>query len=172
MTVARVATTFLLTRCPQVSGELTYSDSVCNADQVLHKGQWVHLTAGSGASFTVRNQSATQPLRFLELGIVSPKYGVAPRTSTIAAAETVDGWAAVPLTLEADVRLRLGTLSSEAALSVELEPGRRAYLLAVEGTVKAGTAERLDQYDGAHVQGDLVLSGQQAWLLMLETKKT
>jgi hypothetical protein len=52
---------------------------------------------------------------------------------------------------------------------VQLEVGRRAYVLVLTGSVIVGS-ETLVQGDGARLNGALLLSGHDAWVLLIETK--
>ena len=60
-------------------------------------------------------------------------------------------------------------LSNEGGLELQLEKGRKAYLLTITGNVTAG-AEKLESGDGARLAGDTTLVGQCAMVLMIETK--
>jgi len=135
-----------------LSGALAHRDST-GIGSVLHPGQVQRMTAGSGIAHSEMNHSNTEPVHFLQIWILPEVAGLRPeyeerffsrdqlrdQLHLIASRRGLDG----SLTIHRDVRIYAAVLSTAACVTLELEPGRHAWVQVAAGRVTAQAHDRV-----------------------------
>lgn len=184
-----------------VEGVLTHQDSTGTRES-LGRGSVQFMSAGSGIQHSEHNLE-DRPLRFIQIWIntrttgLTPQYGgfdgasaaaVAMRKNALAqlvgdrkggGAKAAD----VPVAIEQDCSMHVAELDPGKSVSRPLASGRQAYLLCVEGALRAadasggggGSSKACDlvRHDAAEVRGDggtlqLTAGAEGCHLLLLE----
>jgi len=175
-----------------VDGELTHKDSM-GEDETLGRGSIQFMSAGTGVRHSEHNWHREKDLRFIQSWIVPRKRGLRPNYGSMlggAAAEAArrDQWAHLvsdasgsaktPVQISQDCNVFVAELSRGASPGTfELEPGRQAYVLCVEGEASLeGDAAGLRRHDAAELKGPLSLrwtaGSTGAMLLLFEMAHT
>ena len=160
-----------------LSGALRHRDSLGNGS-VIRPGEVQFMSAGRGVEHSEFNDSREEPLHLLQMWVLPAERGTTPRYDqrAIPAAERSNRLrlAASPdgrddsLQIGQDASLYVGDLAPGAALSMDLDARRRAWLHVASGRLRLGDLE-LGPGDGAALVGEagLALEGlEQAELVL------
>jgi redox-sensitive bicupin YhaK (pirin superfamily) len=152
-----------------VDGTLEHKDSLGTVG-ILTPGIMQRMSAGTGIRHSEYNGSKTEPVHFYQIWIVPGKQGAAPayedrlfsaegRRNKLQLLASPDG-AEGSLILQQDARAYAVDLDAGAEVTLELPPGRHAWVQAVRGQVDialsgdAKALEPLSEGDGAAVSGE------------------
>mmetsp|Transcript_7213 Transcript_7213/g.19324 ORF Transcript_7213/g.19324 Transcript_7213/m.19324 type:complete len:281 (+) Transcript_7213:14-856(+) len=154
-----------------VHGALTHEDSMGTCES-LGRGSIQFMTAGTGVAHSEFNADPEKPLRFIQMWIVPRKRGLAPNYGSMvaetassclntwshlvadAAATASKSGADAPVKINQDVNIFVARLEKGKTLPLQVEPGRQAYFLQVEGSVTLTCAQEsveLHQHDAAEL---------------------
>eukprot|EP00188_Purpureofilum_apyrenoidigerum_P004455 Plantae.Rhodophyta-Purpureofilum_apyrenoidigerum.ctg5054.p1 GENE.Plantae.Rhodophyta-Purpureofilum_apyrenoidigerum.ctg5054~~Plantae.Rhodophyta-Purpureofilum_apyrenoidigerum.ctg5054.p1 ORF type:complete len:311 (-),score=34.54 Plantae.Rhodophyta-Purpureofilum_apyrenoidigerum.ctg5054:120-926(-) len=149
-----------------VHGKLSHKDSMGTVES-LGRGSIQFMTAGTGVMHSEFNDSATEPLRFVQMWItpnrrgLRPNYGSAPGDDLSSRQDTWDHLVAptgsqtkAKAQVNQDVNMYVAELSQGAEINLPLGPSRQAYVLAVEGSHSLafdGQIKELHQQDAAEI---------------------
>eukprot|EP00419_Tripos_fusus_P023665 CAMPEP_0172699132 /NCGR_PEP_ID=MMETSP1074-20121228/29967_1 /TAXON_ID=2916 /ORGANISM="Ceratium fusus, Strain PA161109" /LENGTH=285 /DNA_ID=CAMNT_0013520285 /DNA_START=9 /DNA_END=866 /DNA_ORIENTATION=+ len=160
-----------------VDGQLTHKDST-GTEETIGRGSIQFMTAGTGIRHSEHNLQPRTPLRFVQMWVVPRRRGLRPNYGSMlgdemAAASRRDHWAQVvsdvegpvpaPVQINQDCSMFVAELSPNAsAPSFDLQDGRQAYMLCLEGTVwirgdEGGKHILLRRHDAAELTGGLAL---------------
>ncbi len=145
-----------------LEGALAHEDSLGNRS-VMPRGEVQIMSAGTGVTHSEFNDSAAEELQFLQMWVLprerggEPRYGQLPLLEAdlegsirlVVAPEAEDA----PLAIRADARMHVGRLDGGQAASVELAPGRGAYVHNARGRVKLN-GQVLEPGDGAAIEDE------------------
>lgn len=150
-----------------VHGKLTHKDSM-GTEECLGRGSIQFMTAGTGISHSEYNDTE-KPLRFIQTWIEPEKDGLRPNYGSFNAATTTiqhgknqvihlasdikDSSSQTPVKLNQDVNCHAAELELGKSVSLDLPPGRQAYFLCIEGTLKVD-GEMLSKYDACEIHAD------------------
>jgi redox-sensitive bicupin YhaK (pirin superfamily) len=140
-----------------VEGALEHKDSI-GTGSVIRPGDVQRMSAGTGVRHSEFNASKTEPVHFLQIWIIPSRMGVAPgyeqkafadeaKAGRLAVVASPDGRAG-SLTIHADALVYAGTFDEGAKGTLELAPGRHAWVQVVRGKVRVN-GESLGAGDGA-----------------------
>ena len=140
-----------------LDGVLEHKDSMGNGSQ-MRPGEVQLMSAGSGVTHSEFNGSETEPLHFLQMWVFPRSTGTPPRYEQRAYPETErrgalrlvvspDG-ADGSLRIDQDARMFVSILGPGEEASMDLGPGRIAWVHVARGRVKLGDTE-LGPGDGA-----------------------
>ncbi|QEA14218.1 pirin family protein [Comamonas flocculans] len=132
-----------------LSGELAHRDSMGNV-QAIPPGDVQRMSAGSGVMHSEFNHAQGQETHFLQIWILPDVQGVSPsyeqtrvpdsakrgRLHLIAAPMGQGG----AVGMHADARLYAGLFDGDEAARLVIEPGRKAYVHLVRGTLDVNGA--------------------------------
>ncbi len=163
-----------------LEGALEHKDSMGNGS-VLRPGDVQRMSAGSGVTHSEFNPSATQGVHFLQIWIQPNVKGIAPgyeETALRGCGQDAVGCALIAspdgaqgsVTIHQDARVYASLLDGNDRMSHALQPGRRAFVHLVRGTV-AVNGQPLSSGDAAQISGaDAVdiSSGHSAELLLFD----
>jgi redox-sensitive bicupin YhaK (pirin superfamily) len=154
-----------------VNGHLTHKDSMGTAE-TLTRGAVQFMTAGSGVTHSEHNLNTESPLRFIQIWITTrqrglkPNYGSAPgsveeRSNRFAhLVKDVKDTApsSAPIQINQDANIYVSEITSGNTVEFVVKENRQAYLLCVEGGVKATSSEggdpvNLAQHDAMEIRG-------------------
>jgi redox-sensitive bicupin YhaK (pirin superfamily) len=153
-----------------VHGHLTHKDSMGTAE-TLTRGAVQFMTAGSGVTHSEHNLDKDKPLRFIQIWIstrqrgLKPNYGsslgsIEERTNRFAhlVTDVQNTASSAPIKINQDANIYVSEISSGKSVEFVINENRQAYLLCVEGGVKAqssdGSADvSLAQHDAAEIRG-------------------
>ena len=127
-----------------LAGELAHQDSMGNGS-TIRPGDVQRMSAGSGVRHSEFNPSASAPVHFLQIWILPREKGLVPsyeqkhfaagqkrgRLALIASPDAAEG----SVRIHQDARLYAGLLDGAERASLELSPGRLAYVHVVRGSV-------------------------------------
>jgi len=154
-----------------LEGAIEHKDSLGTGSTIL-PGDVQRMTAGTGVRHSEFNPSKTEPVHFLQIWILPEKTGLAPsyeqrtfppdetkgKLRLVASRQGRDG----SVTVHQDVQLFAGNLAKGERASVDLSPGRKAWVQVASGAVSVNE-HRLGEGDGAAVerekQLEIVASG-------------
>ena len=158
-----------------VKGELTHKDST-GTSETLGRGGIQFMTAGTGVRHSEYNRNGGQPLRFIQMWFTPRTTGLPPRYGSCAgdAAARRQGWVhlvgdvaddtrAPPVKFNADANIYATELAAGTTLDFDLQAGRQAYLVQLEGDAAVAGAHgeaQLAQHDGAELLGPSALRFQ------------
>jgi redox-sensitive bicupin YhaK (pirin superfamily) len=145
-----------------LEGELEHGDSMGNGS-VIRPGDVQRMSAGTGVVHSEANHSKTGRVRFLQIWIEPERRGLPPgyeqksfsederrgALRLVASREGRDG----SVTVHQDVSLYTGLLDAGQKASVDLAPGRRAWVQVAKGAV-AVDGQELAEGDGAAIEGE------------------
>jgi len=167
-----------------VDGQLTHQDSL-DSRETLGRGSIQYMTAGSGVRHSEHNWQE-RPLRFVQSWIVPRRRGLQPKYGSMVGDEVTtearkDKWAhyvsdvkgskntAIQINQDCNVFATELTPGTSAPL-FDLQQGRQAYMLCVEGEASIGAEEQLRAHDAAELKGPLALeavAGNRGALVLL-----
>lgn len=148
-----------------VEGELTHQDSLGNG-RTLTKGQVQYMSAGKGILHSEFNRT-DKLLRFLQIWILpdaqnyEPNYGDYDfvwedrESAWLQIASGKDGSA--PVKINQDMNVSVVNLKAGSEISYELQEGRQAYLIQIEGTGSLN-GNMLTERDAAEIVDERTLS--------------
>jgi hypothetical protein len=140
---------------------------------VIVPGDLQRMSAGTGVVHSEANHSKTDRVRFLQIWIEPEKRGLAPgyeqksfseeqRRGALRLVASRDGREG-SVTVHQDVSLYAGLLGAGQKATVELAPGRRAWVQVARGSV-AVDGQALGEGDGAAIDGqaNVTIEGRDA----------
>jgi len=152
-----------------LDGALAHRDSL-GTGSVIRPGDVQRMSAGTGISHSEYNDSASEPVHFLQIWIVPAGRGLPPgyeqrhfpaeaRAGRLRLIASPDG-ADDSVTVHQDVRLYAALLDADQSASLPLQDGRIAWVQVARGEV-AVNGQRLAAGDGAALDREtaLVLDG-------------
>lgn len=149
-----------------ISGHLRHRDST-GGTAVIGPGDIQHMSAGSGVTHSEINDSPTEPVHLLQIWIEPESQDITPSHEEAHAGTTTDrnrlkliaskNPPAGALPVNADVRLYAATLDAGRAATLDLAPGRHAWIQVIRGRLTANSSP-LSSGDGAAVSGETKLS--------------
>jgi len=162
-----------------VEGALEHRDSMGNGS-VIRRGDVQRMSAGTGITHSEFNPSPDERMRLLQIWIEPARPGGTPsyeqqhfteaerrgRLRLIASSDGRDD----STTVGQDVSVYAGLLDAGDRVTLDLAPGRHAWVQLVEGTVSVGD-EKLTKGDGAAVSDEASLqftSSEGAELLVFD----
>jgi redox-sensitive bicupin YhaK (pirin superfamily) len=142
-----------------LDGELAHKDSMGNGS-VIRPGDVQRMSAGTGVRHSEFNHSASQVTHFLQIWIEPAVQGIAPgyeekrfdaaakrgRLRLVASRDGADG----SVTIHQDARVYAGLFDGDERATLELAPGRRAYVHVARGAIEID-GERLAAGDAAMI---------------------
>lgn len=162
-----------------VDGELSHGDSMGN-ERTLSRGQVQYMSAGTGVFHKEQNLSEN-PMRLLQLWIVPDKKGYQPDYGDVLFTEEdrKNQWlwiasnkeSSAPVKVNQDVNLYVTELDKGRELLFEVEKGRQAYFVQIEGTSSINGVE-LKERDSLEVREEsLKINGKEkSHILVIEMK--
>jgi len=178
-----------------VDGQLTHKDSM-GTEETIGRGSIQFMTAGTGIRHSEHNLQPRTPLRFIQMWVVARRKGLRPNCGSMmgdemAVASRRDQWAQVvsdvespvpaPVQINQDCNMFVTELSSDSSAPLfDLQDGRQAYMLCLEGTVairgdEGGKQVRLRRHDAAElIDGlmlELVAGPEGAFILLVEMSR-
>jgi len=162
-----------------LEGGLEHKDST-GGGGVIRPGEIQFMRAGTGVTHSEYNDSASEPVHFLQIWIVPDARGLKPAYGQVAFDRDLARRAFVLLAskdgrdgsiqVHQDVELRVGLIGSGEGRELPLRPGRSAWVHVARGSVSLnGTV--LGEGDGAAVSEEERLSfagGQDAEVLVFD----
>ena len=144
-----------------LEGELQHRDSMGNGE-VIHAGEFQHMTAGSGITHSEFNPSPTTT-HLYQIWLLPRQKGLKPgysqrlfpaeeKRGKLRLVASPDG-ADDSLTIQQDARIFLGEFDEGTPLRHALAPGRHGWLQVVRGLVRLGK-ETLVAGDGVAVSDE------------------
>lgn len=163
-----------------VDGELTHGDSMGNKN-TLGRGQVQYMSAGTGVYHSEHNLGENI-LRFLQIWIFPDKKGYKPnygdyrfkwderKNNWLHMVSGIDGIA--PIKINQDVNIYSLNLEEGKEITFEVENGRQAYLVQIEGKSFINDMT-LDMRDGIEIVEEKlsVKAETSAHILIIEMKK-
>jgi quercetin 2,3-dioxygenase len=148
-----------------LEGELAHKDNVGNAS-VIRPGDVQRMSAGTGVLHSERNPSPSQPVHFFQIWLMPARKGITPgyeqktfddsekrgRLRLVGARDGRDG----AITVHADADLYAGLLASGESATLDLQPGRHAWVQVARGAVTVN-GQLLAEGDGAAVSDETAL---------------
>ena len=133
-----------------LSGELAHKDSMGNGS-VIRPGDVQRMSAGAGIRHSEFNPSSTEPVHFLQIWIQPGVLGIEPgyeerhfsdtekqgRLKLIASPDGADG----SVLIHQDAFVYVGRFDGDEQAELELTTGRRSYVHAVRGKIRANGIE-------------------------------
>lgn len=162
-----------------LSGELAHQDSMGNIESIP-PGDVQRMSAGTGVRHSEFNHAKDQTTHFLQIWIQPNITGIAPgyEQKTIPAAQkrgtlrliaSPDG-AQDSVTIHADARLYAGLFDGDENARLALDPGRKAYVHLVRGTLEVND-QRLDPGDALLLESEPLVTlskGRDAEVLVFD----
>lgn len=149
-----------------LSGSLAHQDSLGNGS-VLTAGDLQRMTAGSGVQHSEMNPSLDEPAHFLQIWILPEKEGLAPsyQEANLADEDKRGGLHLVAsghgsngvLKIHQDVDLYATVLRSSETATLDLRPGRHAWVQVIRGNASVN-GQDLEPGDGAAVSDERALT--------------
>ena len=152
-----------------LEGALGHRDSMGNGS-VIRPGEVQRMSAGTGVMHSEHNASDDGKVHFLQIWILPDRRGHRPgyeqkafpveerrgRLRLVASPDGADG----SVTIHQDARLYLANLDGDERASLDLAPGRHAWVHVARGSVEVN-GERLGPGDGAALSDErtVALSG-------------
>ncbi len=153
-----------------IDGALEHKDSM-GTTQAIGPGDFQLTTAGSGITHSEYNPSPDEPMRFVQIWILPDEQNVAPsyahlthdteasrnRLRLTASPDGLDG----SMRMHADARLYVSQLDDGASVSLDLAPGRHAWVQVTRGTVRVtagGQTVVLSEGDGAAISDEAAVT--------------
>ena len=149
-----------------LEGGLAHKDST-GTDGVIRPGDVQRMSAGTGVMHSEFNASKTDTVHFLQIWLMPARQGIKPgyeqkafpppekrgRLRLVASPDAADG----SLTIHTDARVYAGLFDKGEAATLELGPGRHAWLHVASGKVKVNGTE-LGEGDGAAFSNERAIS--------------
>lgn len=148
-----------------LDGALAHRDSM-GTGSVIRPGDVQRMSAGTGVLHSEMNPSQTEGVHFLQIWLMPESRGIQPsyeekrfepaekqgRLRLIAARDARDGAVAI----HQDVDLYAGLLKTGEGTSLEMRPGRHAWVQVAQGALTLN-GQALQQGDGAAVSEEAAL---------------
>jgi redox-sensitive bicupin YhaK (pirin superfamily) len=149
------------------SGSLEHRDSL-GSGAILKAGQWQRMTAGSGILHSEGNPSPTEPVHLYQIWLFPEAEGLPPgyeQTET-ARIPAPGHWVRVAapggenalMTIHQDAVVLHGAAGPGHLLTLDLAPGRHAWIQVLDGSVTLPDGTTLETSDGAAVSDERHLS--------------
>ena len=149
-----------------LDGALEHKDSL-GTGSVIRPGEVQRMSAGTGIRHSEYNASRENPARFLQIWILPEREGLEPGYEQTAFAEAEkrgrlrlvgsrDGRQG-SVTIHQDVDLYAGLIDGDESATLELRPGRHAWVQVARGHVRLNGVA-LKEGDGAAVSGETTLT--------------
>jgi len=135
-------------------------------EETLGRGSIQFMTAGTGVRHSEYNHGDV-PLRFIQTWIKPLGYGLKPNYGSCSGSNearlnklhhlvssAADASSLTPVKVHQDVDAYASELELGKSVALNLPPGRMAYLLCVEGSVRLNGEKELRRHDGAEITGD------------------
>ncbi len=127
-------------------GALSHKDSLGTVE-TIRAGDVQRMTAGTGISHSEFNASATEEVEFLQIWILPARSGLAASYEQITLPQA-SGWQTIAapsgsreiLTVHQDMQLQRGVFIQDAAMPIDLKPGRQGWLQIISGSVEINGA--------------------------------
>jgi len=143
-----------------LEGALEHKDSI-GTGSVIRPNDVQVMSAGTGIRHSEFNPSPTEPVHFLQIWLIPDREGIAPRYAQksfpaelkrgrlllVGSSDGRDG----SVVIHQDVLLMASILGPGDTASRQQEPGRKAWLQVVRGTVDLN-GQRIDAGDGAAIE--------------------
>jgi redox-sensitive bicupin YhaK (pirin superfamily) len=161
-----------------LEGGLEHRDSM-GSGSVIRPGEIQFMRAGTGVTHSEMNHSKTEPVHFLQIWVVPAEKGLEPAYDQrpVDRQRAREGWVTLAsgspdtdaIRLVQDVELRMTLLSPERSRTLELRPGRHAWIHVAQGSASLNAAF-LKEGDGVAVTGEsrVVFKGGDAELLVFD----
>ncbi len=154
-----------------LEGALEHKDSI-GTGSVIRPGDVQRMTAGTGVRHSELNGSKSDPVHFLQIWIQPDRSGLAPsyeekrfsdeekrgRLRLVASSDGRDG----SVTVHQDMSLYAGTFAKDESVTLDLAPGRYAWIHVARGEVTvageklhAGDAMAIDQGGAIAIVGSV-----------------
>lgn len=151
-----------------LSGSLAHKDSMGNA-ATIGAGEVQKITAGTGIAHSEFNPSQTEGVHFLQIWILPEETGLTPNyEENVFPTETKQGqWRRIAsrtgadgaVQIHQDVELYATVLSAGEGRSLELRPGRYAWVQVAQGKISLNGVS-LEAGDGAAISDETLLEVQ------------
>lgn len=149
-----------------IDGAVQHEDSMGNGS-IIRPGEVQRMTAGTGVTHSELNPSQADELHLLQIWILpegdgfDPGYeqrafGLRDRPGELCLVGSHDGREG-SIRIQQDVAMYAGVFAEGDEVSLELTPGRHAWVQLVRGSVQIGT-EQLEAGDGAALSEEATLS--------------
>ncbi|HYH38738.1 MAG TPA: pirin family protein [Azospirillum sp.] len=149
-----------------LDGALEHKDSL-GTGSIIRPGEVQRMSAGTGIRHSEYNASRENPARFLQIWILPEREGLAPGYEQTAFAEAEkrgrlrlvgsrDGRQG-SVTIHQDVDLYAGLIDGDESATLELRPGRHAWVQVARGQVRLNGVT-LKEGDGAAVSEETTLA--------------
>jgi quercetin 2,3-dioxygenase len=149
-----------------LDGALAHQDSMGNGS-VIRPGEVQRMSAGTGVRHSEHNALADRPVHFLQIWIVPDRRGHPPgyeqkafpeaarrgRLRLVASSDGRDG----SVSLHQDVALHAGLLDGDEAATLELAPGRHAWVQVARGSLHVN-GQPLAAGDGAALSDERIVT--------------
>ena len=151
-----------------LEGALEHRDSMGNGD-VLRRGEFQRMSAGSGITHSEFNPSRSEPVHLYQIWLFPERKGIIPsyeqkkfaeeerlnRLRLVASPDAAEN----SLLINQDARLYLSTLEAGKSVQHQLQPKRHAWLQVLRGSVSLND-QVLQTADGAAVSDEQSLTIQ------------
>ncbi|MBV8502645.1 MAG: pirin family protein [Paucibacter sp.] len=165
-----------------LSGELAHKDSMGNGE-AIRPGEVQRMSAGTGVMHSEFNNAKDRETHFLQIWIMPERKGIAPsyeqkafadaekrgKLRLVASPDAADG----SVRINADARLFAGLFDGSEEATLELAPGRLAYVHLIRGSLEvngmllgAGDAVQAAGVESLHLK-----SGQDAEVLAFDLSR-
>lgn len=166
-----------------VNGELTHADSM-NNQRTLSRGQVQYMSAGTGITHSEHNRG-DELLRILQIWILPDKNGYTPDYGDVMfpwndrenkwlhmVTGTDSDHPNVPIHVHADINIYATSLSDSKEATFEINPGRQAYLVLIEGNAEIA-GHILQARDALEITNEniIIKPHDNAHILIIEMKQ-
>ena len=149
-----------------LEGALAHKDST-GTDGVIRPGDVQRMSAGTGVVHSEFNASKDEPVHFLQIWLVPARRGLAPgyeqkafsardKRGRLVLVASPDGEGG-SLTIHCDARVHAGLFDRGEGATIELAPGRSAWVQAASGRVRVNGTE-IGEGDGAALSDERTVS--------------
>lgn len=149
-----------------LSGELAHQDSMGHI-KGIPPGDIQHMSAGSGVVHSEFNYAQGQETHFLQIWIEPQTKGIAPgyQQMTVAPSEKIGRLKLLAssdgiedsLKINADAKLYAGLLTGEQAVTLKIDPKRKAYIHLIKGGLTVN-GEQLAAGDALMLEDEAVIN--------------
>ncbi|MDE1769611.1 MAG: pirin family protein [Thaumarchaeota archaeon] len=147
-----------------IQGKLEHKDNQGNHG-IIKKGEIQTMTAGSGIMHSEYNPSQTEPLRLLQIWILSEKKGLKPSwnqrkftnderlNSLLPIVTGINSNVENTLRINQDVKVYTSSLENNKHLDYKLQENRKSYMFVIDGSVKVND-QALETRDSAMIENE------------------
>jgi redox-sensitive bicupin YhaK (pirin superfamily) len=149
-----------------LEGGLEHRDSM-GSGSVIRPGEIQFMRAGTGVTHSELNHSKTDPVHFLQIWVVPAEEGLEPAYDQrpVDREKARDGWVTMAsgspgteaIRLAQDVELRMTLLADGRSRTLEIGPGRHAWIHVARGSTSLSVSP-LEEGDGVAVTGEAALT--------------